>query len=139
MRVGPAKKPILFDYGFLLPLNKPQRVLVCGDRNWTDKESIRQELDCFAKGTVVIVGGVRGADTLASEAAKEIGFKVLSFPADSKKYGKAAGRIRNQQMLDEGKPTIVPAFHANIEKSKDTKDMVRRAERAGLITVVCPF
>lgn len=35
-------------------------------------------------------------------------------------------------MLDEGKPTLVLAFHEHIIMSKGTKDMMRRALKAGL-------
>ena len=58
--------------------------------------------------------------------------RVLAFPADWDKYHKAAGHIRNQQMLTEGKPTLVLAFHHDLARSKGTKDMVRRALKAGL-------
>jgi hypothetical protein len=64
--------------------------------------------------------------------AEELGIPVLSFPADWARFGRAAGPIRNQRMLDEGKPTLVLAFHNNIVESKGTKDMVKRARKAGI-------
>ena len=33
-------------------------------------------------------------------------------------------------MLDEGKPDLVIAFHNDLPKSKGTKDMVKRAQKA---------
>lgn len=54
------------------------------------------------------------------------------YPADWEKHGKAAGPIRNQQMLTEGKPDIVVAFSDNLSNSKGTADMCRRAHKAGL-------
>ena len=53
--------------------------------------------------------------------------KVIKFPAEWDKYGKAAGVLRNQQMLDEGYPDLVVYFHKDLENSKGTKDMVTRA------------
>src|SRR5262249_16770583 len=41
--------------------------------------------------------------------------------------GKKAGPLRNQRMLDEGKPDLVVAFPGG----GGTKDMVRRAVQAG--------
>jgi hypothetical protein len=38
-------------------------------------------------------------------------------------------------MLDEGKPDVVFAFYTNKEKSRGTKDMVRRSKKAGIIVV----
>jgi len=109
------------------------RVLICGDRNFTDKQRICKYVSGLPIGTVIIHGNARGADTLAKECAEEMGYEVISFPALWDKYGRAAGPIRNQQMLDEGKPDLVVYFHDNLEKSKGTADMVRRAKKRGLI------
>jgi hypothetical protein len=56
----------------------------------------------------------------------------MEYPAQWHKYGRAAGPIRNQQMLAEGKPDLVLAFHDDIDGSRGTKDMVNRARRAGV-------
>jgi len=90
----------------------------------------------YPAGTVVIHGAQRGADTIAGEIAEAMGFEVIPYPADWHKHGRAAGPIRNQQMLDEGKPTEVAAFHNDLAHSKGTGDMVRRARRAGLLVMV---
>lgn len=106
-----------------------KRVLVCGDRNWTNGRLIREHLQVLG-AEVVIEGEASGADSLARKAAEELGLEVVPFPANWKKFGRAAGPIRNQLMLDEGKPTYVLAFHNDIEHSKGTKDMVARARKA---------
>lgn len=93
--------------------------------------------ECFPSGlsktkVTIIEGDARGADTQAGEIAWLHNFDLKIYPADWNKHGKAAGPIRNQQMLDEGKPDIVLAFHDDIENSKGTKDMVKRATKAGI-------
>jgi len=50
------------------------------------------------------------------------------FLANWRTHGKAAGPIRNQQMLDEGRPHLVVAFPGGT----GTADMVRRAKAAGV-------
>lgn len=116
-------------------MTEPRRILVTGDRNWTDRELIGQwlvyEVNVVGHG-VLIEGEARGADRLSAEVARELGFEVLRFPADWDRYHRAAGPIRNQQMLDEGSPDIVLAFHDDLEHSRGTADMVRRARKAGL-------
>lgn len=57
---------------------------------------------------------------------------VEKYPADWEKYGKVAGPIRNQQMLDEGKPDVVYAFTDDLSNSRGTADMCRRANKAGV-------
>lgn len=111
---------------------KEHRVLVCGSRDWRNRESIRAELQKLPSHTVIIHGGCRGADRLAGEIADELGLKVLPFPADWDQYGLAAGPIRNQQMLDDGKPHRVLAFHPDIQRSRGTKDLAKRARRVGV-------
>lgn len=113
------------------------RVLCCGDRNWTDAGLIEDAVALVARqapgtGLVIIHGGARGADDLAGTLAAAYGLECLIFPADWAKYGRAAGVIRNQQMLDEGKPDIVLAFHDDLTRSRGTADMVRRARKAGI-------
>lgn len=113
------------------------RVLISGDREWTDKKRIREYIlsrpDVI---TYVIEGEARGADTLAREVANELGIRVMPFPANWKRYGRGAGPKRNQQMLDEGKPDEVCGFHDDIRESKGTRDMLRRALAAGIKTLI---
>lgn len=112
--------------------SKPRRVLICGDRHWTDRFLISMVLNTLPADAVIIHGAAPGADTIAGNIAREMGLRVEPYPAEWDKHGHAAGPIRNQQMLDEGKPTEVHAFHSDLKKSKGTKDMVRRARTAGL-------
>lgn len=114
-----------------------RRVLVCGDRNWKDYAAIYNclcELQLVDQDTplVVIEGEASGADSLAAQAAREQSMQVLAFPADWAAYGRAAGPIRNKQMLDEGKPTEVHAFHDSISTSKGTLNMLKQALKRGI-------
>jgi hypothetical protein len=54
--------------------------------------------------------GATDADTLAREFGEHKGIPVRTFPADWERHGRAAGPIRNRQMLEEGKPDLVVAF-----------------------------
>lgn len=105
------------------------KVLVTGDRNWTDKEMIEHVLSLWlTPKDTLIHGAARGADILAGKAAEEFGATVLPFSADWDKYGRAAGPIRNRQMLDQ-KPDLVLAFHDNLKDSKGTKDCCVEARK----------
>lgn len=110
------------------------RVLVCGGRDYRNYETvyewIRDQVD-FGGCVTVIHGGCSGADNVADYVAGELGLDIEVYPADWKRHGKAAGPIRNQQMLDDGKPDIVLAFPGG----RGTADMVRRAKAAGVRVV----
>ena len=102
------------------------KVLICGDRNWAYPEAIRREILAHHLNPatdIIIEGGARGADTLAGIIAKVMGFTVQVFEAP-------AGPIRNQLMLDQ-QPDLIFAFHANIEQSKGTKNLITLAEKQG--------
>jgi len=108
------------------------RVLVCGGRDFNDWNLLNDklywvlfEIGHGAKDTTIISGAARGADSLAIRFSHEYGTKLVSFPADWTAHGKAAGPIRNQQMIDDGKPDLVVAFPGGT----GTADMVRRAKK----------
>jgi predicted Rossmann fold nucleotide-binding protein DprA/Smf involved in DNA uptake len=108
------------------------RVLVTGDRNWTDSEAVYAALTAVraVHGDILVIhGGAQGADTIAHLWALKYNSAVAVFPAQWDRHHRAAGPIRNQQMLNEMKPDEVLAFHDNIEQSRGTKDMVARARK----------
>ena len=117
-------------------VNPPRkRILICGDRNYQDWIKVQEYLDTISRTTIIIHGGARGADSLAGNLATSLKMKVIKFSADWDKYGKAAGVLRNQQMLDEGYPDLVVYFHKDIENSKGTRDMLKRATDSGIRTI----
>jgi len=121
-----------------VPRSGPMNVLICGDRNWTDRLAIRTwiaKLQDFGYDTV-IEGGARGADSLAKEEAYAAGMNVREFSADWRRYGRAASPIRNAQMLTEGKPQLVVAFHKDLTNSRGTANMVKQAKEAGVSVIV---
>lgn len=111
------------------------RLLVTGDRDWTDEDRIRRVLRMLMP-TTVIHGASRGADKMAENVAIEMGIPVEAYPAYWRKYGRAAGPIRNKEMI-EAHPDLVVAFHDNLDESKGTADCVNRAIKAGIPVCVC--
>jgi SLOG family YspA-like protein len=110
------------------------RVLVCGGRDFNDSElmiSVLDRLHTENLFTVLIHGNARGADTIADSWASRRGIPREPYgvpQGEWDKIGKKAGPLRNQQMLEEGKPDLVVAFPGG----GGTKDMVRRAVKAGV-------
>ena len=150
-------------------------VLVCGDRKWGNyrcdrcakivwpcpcciernksyEDAMVREFKNFnisCDKDVVIEGDAAGADKMAGRIATKLGFarghNLQVYPADWPRYGRAAGSIRNQVMLDkllaakrDGVEVLVLAFHPDIERSKGTKDMVTRSRAAGVRAEVFP-
>jgi hypothetical protein len=157
-------------------------ITLTGDRNWTDRDYIFNVLDDFVKlygVTGVRCGCAKGADRILgwpcpSVAAKwsrkapeppegwaaSRGIPCDHYPANWDKYNKAAGPLRNNDML-EGRhdpcqnclrprhgmgqclciplyPDVVLAFHPSLNESKGTKDMVTRSREAGVLVYTFP-
>lgn len=117
-------------------------VIVCGSRNATlEHESIvRERLAKLPVGSIVIHGDCRGIDQLAEGAAWMLGHTTKPYPVSEeewRKFGPQAGPLRNQRMLDENRVDLVIAFPG--KESRGTKDMIRRATRAGIPTDHIPL
>ena len=108
-----------------------KRILVCGGRAYKDSVRVDTVLNAVAKKyevTAIIQGEAAGADTLAAAWGRRRRILAVGFKADWATHGRAAGPIRNQQMLDEGRPDAVVAFPGG----SGTANMIRRARAAGL-------
>ena len=119
------------------------RVLVCGGRNFgyvfkggrqvMDYNIFNQAIDKVKEfsPSFIIQGGAKGGDEVGKETALVLDIPQQQFDADWDTHGKAAGFIRNQRMLDEGKPDLVIAFPGG----NGTADMVRKSRKAGVKVV----
>lgn len=111
------------------------RVLVCGGREYTDRNALYAALDRLhaERGfTALIAGGARGADNLAAEWANDRGVPTEIYMAEWDRLGRKAGPIRNKRMLDEGKPDLVVAFPGG----KGTAGMMELT-RAANVALIC--
>ncbi len=111
-------------------------VIICGDRNWTDEDTIDEYILTLPPKSTIIHGNCRGADKIAAKLGKIRGHRVIPMFAEWNKYRWGAGPIRNTRMLEEGKPDLVVAFHDDLSRSKGTADMLRQAEARGVPTEV---
>lgn len=127
-----------------------KRVLICGGVDYDKYYTLSHALHFFCRKTdsmrwevfrswgrndrikvpniLIIHGAAIGADSLADIWARENKCPVESYPAEWDKYGKKAGYIRNQQMIDEGYPDVVIAFPGG----KGTAMMKRLARKSGI-------
>ena len=114
------------------------RMLITGSRDYKDKEIIIDAIEKYLgneyiEDVIIIEGGARGADRIAQQHALDMGYIVETYPANWDKYGKNAGSIRNQEMVDSG-ADICLAFP--LEGSIGTYDCIRRAKKSGIETII---
>lgn len=101
------------------------KILVTGGRHYADREHVFDALDRL-KPTEIAQGGATGADRLARIYARQNNVPCRTWRADWKQYGRAAGPIRNEQMLLDFDPDLVLAFPGGT----GTAGMVKIAKRA---------
>lgn len=80
------------------------RVAVIGSRGFTNYNLLSDVLTKFSneqKLTTIISGGAQGADKLAEVYAKTNNIPIIIYPADWAKHGRAAGPIRNKQLVND--------------------------------------
>jgi hypothetical protein len=106
------------------------RICVCGGRDYNDKQKVWDTLDTlrsFVPYFTLVHGDAKGADSLADDWARCSDLETDPFPADWEQHGKAAGPIRNRQMIASGIDLLL-AFPGG----KGTADMVAACKKAGI-------
>lgn len=105
------------------------RIIVSGCRSFRDPEHetmIEAGLKKFPKMERMIVGGAWGIDHLAEKIAVKGNIPFTRFPAWWERYGKAAGYLRNEAMLNESSG-VVAIWDG---ESKGTNAMIQLANQA---------
>lgn len=114
-------------------MNRKVEVIVTGGRDFDNKSLLNYVLNLFDISRL-IQGGASGADKLALNYALLNDIPSKTFNADWEAHGKAAGPIRNGQMLKAYPRALVLAFPGGkgtencIKLAKETKHVVLRIE-----------
>ena len=90
------------------PGSGPARSLVIAagggrDLSWSHQR-VAAELLARSGGRLVhlvLHGGARGADAAIARAAHQLGWSSLVMPAEWRRHGRAAGPIRNRELLEQ--------------------------------------
>lgn len=103
------------------------RVAFTGGRDYQNDFMVAEVLAVLNPSVVLLEGGATGLDSLVREVREAAGFAGETFEADWSKHGKAAGPIRNREMLDSGADILI-AFPGG----KGTEDCVKAAKERGI-------
>ena len=106
------------------------RILVTGSRVWADVPSVNQAFDELEieDGAVVTVvhGSAQGLDSIADEQARLRGWYAEAWLPNWNQYGKLAGPVRNQGMVDSD-PLVCLGFPLVVHSWSGTMDCMCRA------------
>lgn len=111
------------------------KVIIAGSRSITDYEVVKTAIKKagFFIDTV-ISGGAAGVDKLGEKWAEENLIPVKRFIPDWKKYGKAAGPIRNSDMVKVADAAIL-VWDGSSRGTKDTFNKMQAADKQVFIYV----
>lgn len=123
------------------------RIIICGGRHFKDYDRLESTMNEVMskiapwRDVIEIVSGhCEGADQLGELYAKNHNLPCKVFPAQWKKFGKAAGPIRNSEMVkyaSEAEMPVVVAFRS--PRTKGTNDTVKKATKQGFKVFVVDY
>lgn len=102
------------------------RLIIAGGRRYRLKREDYEFLDSLDDVTEVVSGKCTGADRDGESWAKSRKIPVNPFPANWKKFGNAAGPMRNKEMSMHADAVVL------FPGGKGTASMAEEAEKAGL-------
>ena len=113
-----------------------RRIVVTGGRDFCDAPALVRALDAiYAEGPFRLAqGGARGADGRARDWASARGVGCVTYAADWQRYGRAAGVIRNREMLQDFAPDLVVAFPGG----RGTQHCCDTARKMGITIIEVP-
>lgn len=101
------------------------KIGVVGSRGFNDYKLLKDTLDKYLNNVYLIVsGGAEGADSLGEKWANENNIKTLILKPDWKKHGKAAGFIRNTDIVDQS--DMIIAFWDGL--TRGTEDTIHKTQ-----------
>jgi hypothetical protein len=124
------------------------KIIIAGSRNFNNYKLLKNtcskiinELKYNNSKCEIISGNAFGADRLGELFAKENSYNLKIFPANWEKYGKSAGYVRNQQMIEYVKDNPEKGYLIVFwdEKSRGTKNTIDLARKYNIRTYIINF
>ena len=108
-------------------------LLIAGSRDFDDAETFEKVVrEHVTKETVIVEGAAKGADMMAREYARVNGLRFVEFKPDWRKYGRAAGPKRNDEMTEYISDRNGAALYFWDGQSKGTKQCIESAKKRGI-------
>lgn len=127
--------------------NIRSRIIICGGRHFTNYscldtvvDQVLLDLDLDFDEIEIVSGHCSGADQLGETYAETNGISYSTFPAQWSIYGKAAGPIRNSEMIKYASDSEIPVVIAFISpNTRGTNDTVSKAKKLGFKVYVTEY
>ena len=114
------------------------KLAIVGCRDYRNKEEFIFLMNTFFKNqdiTKIVSGGASGTDLMAKNYAQERGIAYKEFPANWNQYGKAAGPIRNKEIVDYS-DKVVAFWDMQSRGTKSTIEIAKQQDKMLCIFVI---
>jgi len=111
------------------------KLAVVGGRTFNDYGKLKIMLDVLLEGfevTTIISGGAIGADSLGAKFADERGLKKIIHIPDWDKHGKAAGVVRNKDIINDA-DFVVAFWNTTSRGTENSINLAKKAKKATFI------
>lgn len=123
------------------------RVIICGGRHFDNYACLEETMDELLNNfdldfdnIEIVSGHCSGADQLGEKYAENNNILCSIFPAQWKKYGRAAGPIRNSEMISYASESDFPIVVAFVSpNAKGTNDTVKKAEKQNFTKILVDY
>ncbi len=119
------------------------KLAIVGGRDYKDFDTLKKTIyryffgkeennkDLFLFDTIVS-GAASGVDSLSARFAIENGINLVEFPADWEKWGKAAGPIRNEKII-EVSDVVLAIWDGKSPGTRSSIDIARKLKKTTVI------
>ena len=115
------------------------KIAIVGSRDFPNLDKVISKVqylkELYQDDLVIISGGARGVDLTAQKEAERLGIKTEIFPADWDKHGKAAGMIRNHDIV-KACDKVYAFWDGSSRGTLNTMNIARRQNKE--VTVIGP-
>lgn len=105
------------------------RVVIFGSREYAHPLMVRTRVRKLPAGTIVVVGGAPGVDSVAQHTAEQEGLAVDLHAALWETHGRKAGHVRNDEMLATDPELAIGFWNGT---SPGTRSMIAKTEQRGI-------
>lgn len=99
-------------------------IAIVGSRNYSHLNKVTAFVATLPDDTCIVSGGASGVDQTAEQAAKAYHLSTIIYLSDWKSYGKRAGALRNQQIVNKA-DRLVAFWDGQSKGTKISIDMAR--------------
>lgn len=112
-------------------------VIIAGSRNILDYDALKSAIESspwFGRIDTVYTGDAKGVDEMVVKWCKENGITYRIFRAQWHDYGRQAGPLRNEAMINEGGEALILLWYGRVKDGfgRGSKSMKEKAKAAGI-------